>query len=488
MLIRFLRNIFQETPCTMQMLTINRGSQQLARAPAAPAARAAGFVWGGWAVATLLALVATAVYGRWLPWSDDFDIVPYLTGDKEATLSWLWKQHNEHRIPLVKLLFVGLGRLSGADYRWTLAANAMLLSATAAALVVAAARLRGRAAWTDILFPVVLLHLGQGALVWAFHSQFLLTTVLGGLFVAVAVAAPPQAAAWRAAALATLACLLPLTGTSGLVVAVAAAALLVSEAIWPPRDAGPPQRLARGITAAGAGLTLAVSIAYLATLKLGSAESYASPWQTLVASIDAISSYPGSLVARIRTPWLLVTSLAIIGTVAAAVIALRRTSAASSNRRSLLILLGYLASIGLVAVAIGYGRGTRDFTPLYGHYSTLALAVPVALGLIWAALPQTAAARGVQAVLCVVALVLFTVHTRKSVRNWGSGGESWAVIATDMRGDLPPEDVAARHAAALYFVDTPDVRQKIAACVGMLRTSQFPLYCSRPPAPEPAPP
>ena len=454
----------------------------------ATAARAARFVWGGWTVATLLALAATAVHGRWLPWSDDFDIVPYLTGDKEATLSWLWTQHNEHHIPLVKLMFLGLGRLSGVDYRWTLALNALLLSATAAALIIAAARLRGRAAWTDVLFPVVLLHLGQGALVWAFHSQFLLTTVLGGLFVAVAVAAPPQAAAWRALALATLACLLPLTGTSGLVVAVAAAALLVSEAIWPPRGAGPPQRLARGITAAGAGLTLAVAIAYLATLKLGSADSYAGPWQTLVASLDAISSYPGSLVARIRTPWLLATSLAIIGTVAAAVIALRRTAAAGLDRRGLIILLGYLAAIGLVAVAIGYGRGTRDFTPLYGHYSTLALAVPVALGLIWAALPQTAVARGVQAVLCIVALGLFTLHARQSVRNWGSGAESWAVIASDMRGDLPPEDVAARHAAALYFVDTPDVRTKIADCVALLRRTQFPLYCSRPPVPEPAPP
>ena len=74
------------------------------------------------------------------------------------------------------------------------------------------------------------------------------------------------------------------------------------------------------------------------------------------------------------------------------------------------------------------------------------------------------------------------------MRNWGSGAESWAVIASDMRGDLPPEDVAARHAAALYFVDTPDVRTKIADCVALLRRTQFPLYCSRPPVPEPAPP
>jgi hypothetical protein len=235
-------------------------------------------------------------------------------------------------------------------------------------------------------------------------------------------------------------------------------------------------------------VTAAVSLGYVATLKLGPADGYAGPWQTLVASVDMLSSYPGSPVARMREPWRLATILAIAGTLAAAVPALRRSAAGAPDRRSLVILVGYLACLGLVAAAIGYGRGTRDFTHLYGHYSTLALAIPLALGLVWAALPQTIVARGAQAILCLTALVVFTVHARQAVRNWGSGAESWALIATDMRGELPPEEVAARHAASLYFLDTPDVRAKIAACVGMLRRTTFPLYCARPASPEPPSP
>jgi hypothetical protein len=444
-------------------------------------------VWTTWAAMTLLALVATAVYGRWLPWSDDFDLVPYLTGDRPVTAGWLWEQHNEHRIPLVKLLFVGLGRLSGADYRWTVVVNALILSATAAAMILAARRLRGHSAWTDAAFPAVLLHLGQGALVWAFQTPFVLTTVLGCLFVAAAVAAP-RTAAWRAAALGTLACLLPLTGSAGLVLAAAAAALLVAEAVWPARVAGGSPPFTRGIAAAGAGLTLAVAIAYVATLRLGPSEGYAGPWRALVASLDTLASYPGSPVARMRLPWLVVTCLAIGGTLVAAAKPLLGKASPGTDRRAGIILLGYLAALALVAVAIGYGRGTRDFTPLYGHYATLALGVPLALGLVWAALPQTAIARGVQAVLCLTTLVVFAVHARQAVRNWSSADESWAVIASDLRGDLPPEDVAARHAAALYFVDVPEVRQKIAACVTLLRRTRFPLYCSRPSTPEPAAP
>ena len=467
-------------------MTGNSAEGRDADGPAA-ADHAQRFVWGGWAAATLLALIATGVYGRWLPWSDDFDELPFICGDRPVTPAWLWEQHNEHRIPLVKLLFVCVGRLSGADYRWTLQANALFLSATAAALILAARRLRGRTHWTDVVFPAVLLHPGHMGLVWAFHAQFVLTTVLGGLFVAVAAAAPRQAG-WRVPALATLSCLMPLTGSSGLVMAFAAAALLVTEAIWPSPVADTVQLPSRGVAAAGAGLTFVLTIAYLATLRLGPLESYAGPWQTLVSGLDALSSYPGSPVARMRVPWLCATSLAIGGTIAAAAGTLRRPAITGTARRAVMILLGYLGALMLVALAIGYGRGTRDFTPLYGHYSTLGLGVPIALALVWAALPQTAAARSAQAVLGLAALVVFAAHTRKTLRTWGSTDESWAVIATDLRGELSPEEVAARHAAALYFVDTPDVRSKIAACVAMLRRTRFPLYCSRPAAPEPAAP
>lgn len=437
------------------------------------------FTWTVWAIATALALVATAVYGRWLPWSDDFDVVPVVTGDRPLSLAWLWEQHNEHRIPLVKLLFIGMGRLSGCDYRWTLAANVLLLSATAAALIITARRLRGFGSWTDAVFPAVILHLGQGAFVWAFHSQFLLTTVLGGLFVAIALAAP-RASVWRSVGMATSAMLLPLTGSSGLVVAAAATCLLAAEAIGWNATVGTRSLLARGIAAAGACMTCGVGIAYVATLQLMHAKSYAGLWQTLVASLDTLSSYPAGLVNRSPIGWRVATAAAVIGTCVMAARTLRMRGI--PRREPLVILLGYIAALSLVAVAVGYGRGTRDFTHLYGHYSTLALGVPVALALVWAALPQTRSARVAQSLLCVVALIVAGDHAKRAMRTWGSGAQPWAVIATDMRGDMPPDDVAARHAAALFFIDTPDTRRKIATAVAALRKTTYPLYCTRPAA------
>ncbi len=93
------------------------------------------------------------------------------------------------------------------------------------------------------------------------------------------------------------------------------------------------------IAAAGLAITLALGIAYVATLKLSPNENYAGPWQTLLTSLDALSSYPGSLVVQMRVPWLFATILTITGTLVVAVPYLRRTGIIGANRRSLMICL-----------------------------------------------------------------------------------------------------------------------------------------------------
>lgn len=133
--------------------------------------------------------------------------------------------------------------------------------------------------------------------------------------------------------------------------------------------------------------------------------------------------------------------------------------------------------------------GAASAEGLHGHDSTLALGVPLAIGLVWAALPQNRLALAAQALLCVVAVGVFLIHAKRASRHWGRIDESWALIASDRRGPMAPQEVAARHAApGLYVSDTPEVRSTIAAGLGMLRRSRFPLYCTRAPAPEQAPP
>ena len=69
------------------------------------------------------------------------------------TVDWLWSLHNEHRLPLPKLILVLLSRISGNDFRagmfWSVAA----LAALAAASIAVAARRPGGCRTYDGLFP-----------------------------------------------------------------------------------------------------------------------------------------------------------------------------------------------------------------------------------------------------------------------------------------------------------------------------------------------
>src|SRR6185503_15240107 len=88
---------------------------------------------------------------------------------------WLWAQHNEHRIPLAKLVWLGLERISGADARWGAAVNVLLLAAASVVLILALRRSRGQTAWTDAFVPLLFLHWDHWEnMTWPFQVAFAL--------------------------------------------------------------------------------------------------------------------------------------------------------------------------------------------------------------------------------------------------------------------------------------------------------------------------
>lgn len=115
-------------------------------------------VWGG--------CFGLAFHAVWrgaanVPFYDDWMFVPYLTGEQPLTWDWLWAVHNEHRLPVPKLiiafiLHVTQGGFFAATFPVVLAAGAL-----AAVFMLLARRLRGRTRWTDSLFPLVFLNLAH---------------------------------------------------------------------------------------------------------------------------------------------------------------------------------------------------------------------------------------------------------------------------------------------------------------------------------------
>jgi hypothetical protein len=177
------------------------------------------FVGAVWAGMLLAALGFVWVYATDVPfWPDEWMYVPVLTGNEPLNLDWLWRQHLEHRIPLPKLLWVGLLGLTGFDFRAVMFCNTLALGGLALALILAARQLRGRASYADAFFPLLLLHWGHWEnLLWAWQVQFISSTVLAGLLLVIIVR-NPQPLRWGATCLAgTCLLLLALCGANGLV-------------------------------------------------------------------------------------------------------------------------------------------------------------------------------------------------------------------------------------------------------------------------------
>ncbi len=79
-------------------------------------ARRRGFVGLLWVILLIADLALVVRFGPDVPRWDDFDVVPVLTGDAALSAGWLWSQHNEHRVPLPRLVLLAAYRLSGPGF------------------------------------------------------------------------------------------------------------------------------------------------------------------------------------------------------------------------------------------------------------------------------------------------------------------------------------------------------------------------------------
>jgi hypothetical protein len=149
-----------------------------------PGARAfnlrAGVVWGIWGAMVISGLFLVYAYGRNVPSWDDWDLVPTMTGHQPVTLRWLWSQHNEHRVPVARLIDLALLRCTN-DFRACMYFNVAVMGLMSAALLMIACRLRGHASYCDAFFPILLLNPAQALnFIWGWQVEFFASTLWAG--------------------------------------------------------------------------------------------------------------------------------------------------------------------------------------------------------------------------------------------------------------------------------------------------------------------
>jgi hypothetical protein len=117
-------------------------------------------VFATWLVMTILAWSYVQTYASRVPIWDDIDLVPLIDPDVKWTVKELWGLHNEHRLPLPRMIEAGLFGAT-RDIRTPMFGEVVLLSGVALASILVARKLRGRTLLADALFPLLWLHTGN---------------------------------------------------------------------------------------------------------------------------------------------------------------------------------------------------------------------------------------------------------------------------------------------------------------------------------------
>ncbi|HEX6835612.1 MAG TPA: hypothetical protein VF334_03515, partial [Polyangia bacterium] len=314
------------------------------------------------------------------PFADDFDLA---VGQWPPSAAWLWAQHNEHRLPLPKLLVAWCAR--HGDFRVGPWLSLALLTAACAWLV---ARLGRDRPLVCVLAPALLLNPESNAWRWDVELQF--ATCVALVVVALTEALTARRAR-DAIVLAIASLLLPLTGGNGVLFSGATALAAVVLA----RDTSLPAR-ARAIFAAAAIGTLAVDAAWLhdwtrpagdAAIAAGSlAEGAAIAARLAVAPLGSLAE---------RAPVALALAVTVAGLAVAATSPIARRAIAA------LFAAGTLAVLVVIAASRA-GRGW--IVGLEAHYGLVI--APAYLVAILAARPSRLepAAAALAVIACVAAV------------------------------------------------------------------------------------
>jgi hypothetical protein len=441
---------------------------------------APAFVWAIWTIMTLIVLACIARYGRNIPLAEDWLMVPPMTGHEPHLASWLWAQNNEHRLPLPRLVLLGVLAITH-DFRAGMVLNVLSLSALAAAMILTARYLRnGITRASDAFFPLALLNLGDWEnLVWAWQFQFVSSALLICALM-LAIARQRGAPTMRQAAVTALSLvLLPLTGASGLVFALA----LAPWAAW----VGVEQlRAARAARQSGARGALLLASAIAAPILVGVYFiGYVQPWwnppnpgrlQTLKTTLRFLALAWG---AAARNAWT-ISIIAIVLVLAGALLVLVRALARvrGAERQRAFGLLSFAGGCGVLALAIGWGRAATDMVSgMPMRYVLFAVPALCATYFIWELYASDAARPWLETALCVAMIMLLPWNTREGFGAPGRndiGWRGWYVtgmnaVERDIENGVPRLEMASRHREFLMHWD----EQKLAAGMRMLHDAHI---------------
>ena len=367
-----------------------------------------------WLVMLTAAIVLVAVNGRNVPCWDDWDLVPAMTGQQPVTAQWLWSQHNEHRVPVPRLLMLALLRLGPADFRAGMYYNVFAAAALALLMIFAARRARGYAAYSDVFFPVVLMHWGEAInYLWCWQVQFYTSMLLAGCALALIVRSATRPALPAAVGVGACVLLLPLCGANGLGMVPSLSLWLGYIAILRWRGGSISDRRT-GLLLAGLAIAalLITGLYFVGYSRVPFHPSTHNPRRILLTAMQFLTSGFGPGVVGLGFPervpvpfWPAIVFLVTLLFVITGFMLVRTWLRQPAERVRLTGLLLFLGA--MVCLALGLGMGRNGFEP---RYITLSVPALCAVYLAWSLYGKAPLQPAITAILLTTAVMLLPLN------------------------------------------------------------------------------
>ncbi|HEY3787933.1 MAG TPA: hypothetical protein VGL71_03720, partial [Urbifossiella sp.] len=399
----------------------------------------------GWALLTL-ALFGFVAPNR--PTSDEWFFLAELTGEKPLG-PWLFAPHNEHRYPLSRLIWVGLHRLTGYDFRAGMFLSMTLLAGTSLALMNAARRLRGRSHAADLLIPTLLLHFGH----WenwltGYQLAFTIPVAAAGLALAIMLKEAESPSRRRTIGVGLAAMIMTLNGGAGILLGVPIALWAMWNAVrtrcWPALMMPT--------------FALAYSTIVLLFLRTGTGMSSSSWGDRFTTFLELLAGGFGILG---RDLWpvsgFVAGAFVLIAAIGLIWIAIRRSG---TERQIALRLLSIFAGSLSLAAAIALSRtGMNEavgFSSRYGLFGALWMVAAYLAGVRFLPLPKFrfAATAGI-----ILAMSIFGGSIREGLAVRTVIGFTEMRSTRAARAGHSTEQLAAEEIALMHLTDSPYTKQ-----------------------------
>jgi hypothetical protein len=380
-----------------RLAAVEIGKEALRR-PRARALFSALFVWSIWVAATVAVIWYIRQYTRNVPYFDDFTVIPVMTGHRPMTYRWLTEQYNEHRNVVPRLIQVTLLRVV-PDFRAGLYLNAGLLSATAAAAILLARRLRGETRVVDAVLPLSILTLGQcECLLVGFALNLVLTAWIAWRITGIIGHSAHPPGWWPCLRIGTALVLLPLCGGSGMAMLpplVLWLAGYLAFGWWSGRDPGP------WVRAIGVALLMAAAATVAWYLAGYRTPAHIPPPPSASAIGATMLEVCGLVIEPVGLRYWRIAGLSVILLSAATVVLLGIAAWRSPHERPRALgLLAILTSILIVALAVGYSRsGLGPGTGRCCRYITIVMPLLGVVYIAWLLYAPVLARRAIHVAL-----------------------------------------------------------------------------------------